>query len=66
MIEEIVQPGGIRIKPNDNMLNELLKEVKGMDVHIIGSLLLSKLEVNYNFQVKAKALYTIEFLVKKN
>jgi hypothetical protein len=62
----MVQPGGIRVKPNDNMLSELLKEVKGMDVHIIASLLLSKLEVNYNFQVKAKALYTIEFLVKKN
>jgi hypothetical protein len=29
-------------------------------------LLLSKIEVNYPFQVKAKALYTIEFLVKKN
>lgn len=48
------------------MLNNLLKEVKGMDVHTIGSLLLSKLEVNYPFQIKAKALYTIEFLVKKN
>lgn len=32
----------------------------------IGSLLLSKLEVNYPFSVKAKALYTIEFIAKKN
>ncbi len=61
-----MQPGGIRVKPNDNMLNEFLKEVKGMEVHIISSLLLSKLEVNYPFQVKAKALYTIEYLIKKN
>ena len=30
-----------------------------MGVEIIGSLLLSKLEVNYPFQVKAKALYII-------
>ncbi len=37
-----------------------------MQVHIISSLLLSKLEVNYPFQVKAKALYTIEYLIKKN
>ena len=37
-----------------------------MEVHIIGSLLLSKLEVNYPFQNKAKALYTIDFLAKKN
>jgi hypothetical protein len=37
-----------------------------MDVHIIGSLLLSKIEVNYPFQVKAKALYTVEFLIKKH
>ncbi len=58
--------GGIRVKPNDNMLNEFLKKVKGMEVHIISSLLLSKLEVNYPFQVKAKALYTIEYLIKKN
>lgn len=27
---------------------------------------MSKVEVNYPFQVKAKALYTIEYLVKKN
>ena len=66
MVEEIVQPGGIRIKPNDTMLNDFLKEVKGMEVHIVGSILLSKIEVNYPFQTKAKALYTIEFLVKKN
>jgi hypothetical protein len=38
-----VQPGGIRIKPNDTMLNDFLKEVKGMEVHIIGSILLSKI-----------------------
>jgi hypothetical protein len=37
-----------------------------MEVHIIGSLLLSKLEANYPFPTKAKALYTIEFLIKKN
>ena len=37
-----------------------------MDVGVVGSLLLSKLEVNYPFQVKAKALYIIEFLAKKN
>jgi len=37
-----------------------------MEVHIIGSLLLSKLEVNYLFQTKAKALYTVDFLAKKN
>ena len=43
MVEDIVQPGGIRIKPNETMLNEFLKEVKGMEVHMIGSLLLSKI-----------------------
>ena len=37
-----------------------------MDIHIIGSLLLSKIEANYPFQVKAKTLYTIEHLAKKN
>lgn len=37
-----------------------------MDPVIVGSLLLSKLEVNYPFLVKAKSLYTIEHLIKKN
>lgn len=55
----MVQTGGIRIKPNDSMLNDFLKEIKGMEAHIIGSLLLSKIEVNYPFQTKAKALYTV-------
>jgi len=48
------------------MLSELVKEVRGMEVFVIGSLLLSKLEVNYSFQIKAKALYIIEHLSKKN
>jgi hypothetical protein len=37
-----------------------------MDINVIGSLLLSKIEVNYPYLVKVKTLYTIEFLVKKN
>lgn len=37
-----------------------------MDPIIVGSLLLSKLEANYPFLVKAKSLYTIEHLIKKN
>ena len=51
--------GGIRIKPTDSMLSELAKEVRGMEVAVIGSLLLSKLEVNYPFQIKGKALYIV-------
>lgn len=66
MVEEIVQAGGIRIKPNEHQLSDFVKEARGLDINNVGSLLLSKLEVNYPFQVKAKALYTIELLVKKN
>ena len=47
-------------------MGDFLKEVRFLESSIIGSLLLSKLEVNYPFQIKAKALYAIEFLVKKN
>lgn len=65
-MEDIVQAGGIRIKPNESQLSDFLKEVRGLEINNIGSLLLSKLEVNYPFQVKAKALYTIEHLIKKN
>ncbi len=42
-MEEIVQSGGIRIKPSEAQLAEFLKESKAMDTHIIGSLLLSKI-----------------------
>ena len=42
LIEEIVQPGGIRVKPSDNQFLEFIKDSKGMEVYIIGSLLLSK------------------------
>lgn len=67
LIENIVsESGGIRLKPTDGMLSDLLKEARGMEVSVIGSLLLSKIEVNYPYLVKAKTLYTIEFLVKKN
>lgn len=59
MVEEIVQLGGIRVRPSEAQLAEFTKEAKGMEIYIIGSLLLSKIEVNYPFQVKAKALYTI-------
>lgn len=37
-----------------------------METYVIGSLLLSKLEVNYSFQIKAKTLYVIEYLSKKH
>ncbi len=47
-------------------MQDFLKEVRFLDVMVIGSLLLSKLEVNYPFELKAKALYAIEFLSKKN
>lgn len=61
-----MQPGGIRIKPSQAQLAQFFKQSKGMETHVIGSLLLSKIEVNYPFQIKAKALYSIEYMVKKN
>lgn len=48
------------------MLNEFVKEVKSFSLHVISSLLLSKIEVNYPFAIKAKALYVIEFISKKS
>jgi hypothetical protein len=62
----MVKPSGIRIKQADSLLQDFLKEVKFLETSVIGSLLMSKLEVNYPFEIKAKALYAIEFLSKKN
>jgi hypothetical protein len=61
-----VKPSGIRIKQSDSILQDFLKEVRFLDAGVVGSLLLSKLEVNYPFELKAKALYAVEFLSKKN
>lgn len=61
-----MKPSGIRIKQSDSALNEFFKEVKFLEASVIGSLLLSKLEVNYPFALKAKALYAIEFLAKRS
>lgn len=62
----MLEQGGIRVKPNDTLLNEFGNEAKNLDISIIGSLLISKLFDNENgFQTKAKSLYAIEYLSKK-
>lgn len=43
MVEEIVKPCGIRIKPSESTLADFLKEAKWMNVSVMGSLLLSKI-----------------------
>ncbi len=62
----MIKPGGIRARPSDQSLLDFYKNVKGMDEGIIGSLILSKLEVNYSYSVKIKAIYLAEYLVKKS
>lgn len=48
------------------MLNEFAQAAKTLDKNIIGSLLISKLEDGFPYAVKAKSLYIIEHLSKKN
>lgn len=62
----MVKPGGIRLRQSDQSLIDFLKNIKGMDQVIIGSLILSKLEVNYPYSVKIKAVYLAEYLAKKS
>jgi hypothetical protein len=65
LVEYIVNPSDIRIKQSDS-IQDFLKEVRFLNAGVVGSLLLSKLEVNYPFELKAKALYAVEFQRKKN
>ncbi len=53
----MIKPGGIRARPSDQSLSDFYKNIKGMDEGIIGSIILSKLEVNYSYSVKIKAIY---------
>jgi hypothetical protein len=57
---------GVKVKPTDTQLIEFAAESKSMDPVIVGSLLMSKLQGGYPFAVKAKSLYIIEYLAKKN
>lgn len=62
----MIKPGGIRSRPSDQSLSDFYKNIKGMDEGIIGSIILSKLQVNYSYNVKIKAIYLAQYLVKKN
>lgn len=49
----MTQPGGIRIKPNETLLVEFCKAAKTLDVPVIGSLLISRLEMDLSYAIKA-------------
>ena len=66
LVDEILQPGGIKVKPNEAMLAEFAQAAKTLDKNLIGSLLVSRLEEGFPYAVKAKALYTMEHLARKN
>lgn len=64
-INDLIQPGGARLKPSDAALNDFCKACESFQVKVTGTLLLSKLYEEIPYISKARALFLIEAVVKK-
>jgi len=65
IINDLIQPGGARLKQPDNLLNNFCRASENFESSAIGSLLLAKLVEDTPFVSKARTLFAIETLVKK-
>ncbi|KAL4469080.1 hypothetical protein ABPG72_007759 [Tetrahymena utriculariae] len=64
-VEEVIAPGGVRLKQNQNILDEFNYSAANFQTPIVGSFLISKLYSTLNFQQKIRALYAIQELIRK-
>ena len=46
IIEDILTPTGITVKPNDNQLAEFLKRIKNLNKDIISRIIIEKIKIN--------------------
>ncbi|KAL4506705.1 hypothetical protein ABPG72_000276 [Tetrahymena utriculariae] len=66
LVNDIVAPGGIRIKQQDDVLNTFADDCQAFHPCVIGSLLINKFFSNEQNVVKQRAVYASEILVKKH
>lgn len=68
MIEDLIQPSGISVKPNENQLKEFIKRCKSLDKEIIFNFLMDKLNnyKNYNTPQEIKGFSVIYFFNLQN
>jgi hypothetical protein len=66
LVSSVTQPGGVRVRPDDKQLAELLAACQTLRVSNIGSLLVANLSQDHPFRKKAKTVITIQHLAKKN
>lgn len=53
LVFDIIQPGGARVKQPDASLNEFCKAAESLSISLIGSLLVTKLELDVVWIMKA-------------
>jgi hypothetical protein len=53
LVHDIIQPGGVRVKPPDDILNAFTKACESLHTSLIGSLLISKLYLDLPWMGKA-------------
>ncbi|EAR90778.2 tetratricopeptide repeat protein (macronuclear) [Tetrahymena thermophila SB210] len=66
LVNDIVAPGGIRIKQQEDVLNTFADDCQAFYPCVIGSLLINKFFSNEQNVVKQRAIYASEILVKKH
>ncbi|KAL4459795.1 hypothetical protein ABPG74_003321 [Tetrahymena malaccensis] len=66
LVNDIVAPGGIRIKQQEDILNTFADDCQSFHPCVIGSLLINKFFSNEQTVVKQRAIYASEILVKKH
>ncbi|KAL4428742.1 hypothetical protein ABPG74_001896 [Tetrahymena malaccensis] len=64
-VEEVIAPGGVRLKQNQNILDEFNYSAANFQTPIVGSFLISKLYSTLSFQQKIRTLYAIQELIRK-
>lgn len=67
LVDDILQPTGITIKPSDSQINEFLKRLKSLDKKLIGKILYEKISnfENLSNQAEIKILTVIRiFFIK--
>jgi len=66
LIDDVIQPGGVRLRQSEIVLEGFCKTCESLDVGVIGSILMSKLNSGITWVSKTRAIFAIEALCKKS
>jgi len=66
IIDDVIQPGGVRLRQSEVVLEGFFKACESLEIDVIGSILLSKLTSGIPWVSKTRAIFAIEILCKKS